>query len=141
MENKKKSPVRAKERSSYCLVLRVQVKKRIPSKSWGCSSAGRAPALQAGGQEFDPPHLHHVSLKKEKATRMLLVNHRAFMQETLSSMANLKVLVKLFQKAKSKVTLLWNHREFSWLMQSSKPESKSFCQAFLEKRGAHSSGG
>ena len=23
----------------------------------GCSSAGRAPALQAGGQEFDPPHL------------------------------------------------------------------------------------
>ena len=26
---------------------------------WGCSSAGRAPALQAGGQEFDPPHLHH----------------------------------------------------------------------------------
>ena len=25
---------------------------------WGYSSAGRAPALQAGGQEFDPPHLH-----------------------------------------------------------------------------------
>ena len=24
---------------------------------WGCSSAGRAPALQAGGQEFDSPHL------------------------------------------------------------------------------------
>ena len=28
----------------------------------GCSSAGRAPALQAGGQEFDPPHLHQVTL-------------------------------------------------------------------------------
>ena len=26
---------------------------------WGCSSAGRAPALQAGGQGFDSPHLHH----------------------------------------------------------------------------------
>ena len=26
--------------------------------SWGYSSAGRAPALQAGGQEFDPPYLH-----------------------------------------------------------------------------------
>ena len=26
---------------------------------WGISSVGRAPALQAGGQEFDPPHLHH----------------------------------------------------------------------------------
>ena len=66
MENKKKSPVRAKERSSYCLVLRVQAKKRIPSKSWGCSSAGRAPALQAGGQEFDPPHLHQRDEDKNK---------------------------------------------------------------------------
>ena len=26
---------------------------------WGRSSAGRAPALQAGGQEFDSPRLHH----------------------------------------------------------------------------------
>ena len=26
--------------------------------SWGCSSVGRASALQAGGQEFDSPHLH-----------------------------------------------------------------------------------
>ena len=34
-------------------------KKAVPEKIWGCSSAGRAPALQAGGQEFDPPHLHH----------------------------------------------------------------------------------
>ena len=25
---------------------------------WGCSSAGRASALQAGGQGFDPPQLH-----------------------------------------------------------------------------------
>ena len=25
----------------------------------GCSSDGRAPALQAGGQGFDSPHLHH----------------------------------------------------------------------------------
>ena len=30
----------------------------------GCSSVGRAPALHAGGQEFDPPHLHH-GLRKE----------------------------------------------------------------------------
>lgn len=27
---------------------------------WGCSSAGRAPVLHAGGQEFDPPHLHQI---------------------------------------------------------------------------------
>ena len=30
----------------------------------GCSSAGRASALHAEGQEFDPPHLHQLSLKK-----------------------------------------------------------------------------
>ena len=26
---------------------------------WGISSAGRAPALHAGGQEFESPILHH----------------------------------------------------------------------------------
>ena len=48
----------------------MQSKDCVPSKSgksgnasealflWGFSSAGRAPALQAGGQEFDSPHLH-----------------------------------------------------------------------------------
>ena len=29
---------------------------------WGYSSVGRAPALQAGGQEFDSPHLHHLAV-------------------------------------------------------------------------------
>ena len=29
-------------------------------ESGGISSAGRAPALQAGGQRFDPAILHHV---------------------------------------------------------------------------------
>ena len=29
---------------------------------WGCSSAGRAPALQAGGQRFEPAHLHQSPL-------------------------------------------------------------------------------
>ena len=27
---------------------------------WGCSSVGRAPALQAGGQEFESLHLHSL---------------------------------------------------------------------------------
>ena len=27
---------------------------------WGISSAGRAPALHAGGQEFESPILHHL---------------------------------------------------------------------------------
>ena len=29
-------------------------------EGWGCSSAGRAPALHAGGHRFDPVHLHHI---------------------------------------------------------------------------------
>ena len=32
----------------------------IPFPVWGFSSAGRAPALQAGGQRFDPANLHHI---------------------------------------------------------------------------------
>ena len=28
------------------------------SQRWGCSSVGRAPALQAGGHRFDPVQLH-----------------------------------------------------------------------------------
>ena len=30
--------------------------------TWGCSSVGRASALQAGGQEFDSPHLHQCNV-------------------------------------------------------------------------------
>ena len=42
----------------HCLVLRV-----TSILKWGRSSAGRAPALQAGGQEFDSPRLHHLFSK------------------------------------------------------------------------------
>ena len=31
----------------------------------GCSSAGRAPALQAGGQGFDSPHLHQSASSRK----------------------------------------------------------------------------
>ena len=37
--------------------------------TWGCSSAGRAPALHAGGQEFDPPHLHQSLKRRQNRTR------------------------------------------------------------------------
>ena len=30
----------------------------LPDQKWGLSSAGRAPALHAGGQRFDPVRLH-----------------------------------------------------------------------------------
>ena len=35
----------------------------IHHKKWGCSSVGRAPASHAGGQGFNSPHLHHLTLK------------------------------------------------------------------------------
>ena len=38
----------------------------ITPPKWGCSSAGRAPALHAGGQEFEPLHLHHDCLRKQR---------------------------------------------------------------------------
>ena len=41
-------------------------------RAWGYSSAGRAPALQAGGQEFDSPYLHHPIFRtflKEKVQK------------------------------------------------------------------------
>ena len=37
-------------------------RKREGPHPWGCSSVGRAPALQAGGQEFESLHLHLASL-------------------------------------------------------------------------------
>ena len=54
------NPVSAREEvvKKYCSILKVSTNLRT-SAIWGCSSAGRAPALHAGGQEFDPPHLHH----------------------------------------------------------------------------------
>ena len=41
---------------SWQLTMDVPCKKM--GKIWGFSSAGRAPALQAGGQRFDPANLH-----------------------------------------------------------------------------------
>ena len=31
---------------------------------WGCSSAGRALRSQCRGQGFDPPHLHHLKIRR-----------------------------------------------------------------------------
>ena len=39
-----------------------------PITIWGCSSAGRAPALQAGGHGFDSHHLHQGNKMERKAT-------------------------------------------------------------------------
>ena len=40
-------------------------------QNWGCSSAGRAPALQAGGQRFDPAQLHHLVVLRAVARQLI----------------------------------------------------------------------
>ena len=40
-----------------------------PPPIGGCSSAGRAPALQAGGHRFDPVHLHQLATKRMAQAR------------------------------------------------------------------------
>ena len=49
-------------------------KKAIGAKAdaWGCSSVGRAPALQAGGQEFEPLHLHRNYVPKKEGESLRL---------------------------------------------------------------------
>ena len=42
----------------FCENSAVHLQVKQNARTWGCSSAGRAPALQAGGQGFDSPHLH-----------------------------------------------------------------------------------
>lgn len=37
-------------------------------ETWGISSAGRAPALQAGGRRFDPVILHQFSMHSVQVT-------------------------------------------------------------------------
>ena len=49
--------------------MKFLVNNEVSTKIWGCSSAGRAPALQAGGQEFDSPHLHQRLRSKREHSR------------------------------------------------------------------------
>ena len=55
---------------------------KTTNTTWGRSSAGRAPALQAGGQEFDSPRLHQnrtlktTQKKKDTVNTTLLLNNK-----------------------------------------------------------------
>ena len=81
------------KREELCIVFRAR---RTPSKivpiTWGFSSAGRAPALQAGGQRFEPANLH---------------------QEAKVSGPHLKPSASGFkwERKQSKVNELWTKRE------------------------------
>ena len=43
--------------------------RRFAAEQRGISSAGRAPALQAGGRRFDPVILHHLELIRKTKTK------------------------------------------------------------------------
>ena len=43
----------------------------ISARFWGLSSAGRAPALHAGGQRFDPARLHHPTVPAETSGKSI----------------------------------------------------------------------
>ena len=49
----------------------IEEKEKAPQR--GISSAGRAPALHAGGQRFDPAILHHFSPYRTKLKTHLLI--------------------------------------------------------------------
>ena len=54
--------------------MRVAKNNRRRRNQRGLSSAGRAPALHAGGQEFDPPRLHHYNVLKEYKLKEIFNN-------------------------------------------------------------------
>ena len=47
----------------------------LPEHKWGCSSVGRAPALQAGGQEFESLHLHSLKNFFSVRNKLYLENY------------------------------------------------------------------
>ena len=53
-----------------CSILSDQKGTQRNNPVWGCSSAGRAPALQAGGHGFDSHHLHQFSSDNAKHCRL-----------------------------------------------------------------------
>ena len=44
----------------------------LKKKTWGCSSVGRAPALQAGGHGFESHHLHHRTVSGAEVGDILI---------------------------------------------------------------------
>ena len=64
------------------------------AKFWGCSSVGRAPALQAGGRQFEPDQLHQNKETNRPFGRFFVLlqtqrhpprNHRPLVSSSLIS--------------------------------------------------------
>ena len=67
----------AKDFLNRCSIFSDRKSTEYPLRKWGCSSAGRAPALQAGGHGFDSHHLHQEAQASEgERVRETLFNHK-----------------------------------------------------------------
>ena len=66
------------------------MKIKYSRKTWGFSSAGRAPALHAGGQEFESPNLHHLKqielLKSEPSGSFLVFRVSGILRKSIASL-------------------------------------------------------
>src|SRR4029077_20732291 len=77
------------ERRFARVIARAQQLAAQPLKKWGCSSIGRAPALQAGGHRLDPGQLHQITRnlnrngKKQTNCPMLGANATSFWRRSL----------------------------------------------------------
>ena len=60
----------------------------------GCSSAGRAPALQAGGHRFDPGQLHHVAAQWKRQIKPERANGDRLALERASNEVSLRLLFR-----------------------------------------------
>ena len=70
---------------------RYQIEVTRPKQpKWGFSSAGRAPALHAGGQEFESPNLHHLIqvelLKSEPSGSFLMLSASISFEEIIADL-------------------------------------------------------
>ena len=68
---------------------------------WGCSSAGRAPALQAGGHRFEPVHLHFPFSTAKRTEKGKSPGGSWFTKEAL--MAHLVLLTSLVSFVAEKI--------------------------------------
>ena len=72
---------------------------------WGFSSAGRAPALHAGGQEFESPNLQNKnkSYKEPKGSFLMLSRHLSFEEIIADLNAQIFMLINILK-------IIENHR-------------------------------
>ena len=63
---------KSEEPTRWLLPTELENKQSLILNIWGYSSAGRAPALHAGGQEFESLYLHHDDLIQFSEAKLMI---------------------------------------------------------------------